>query len=136
MQISKVIKARADLQSGLSKPSIWWGMAWLDIKQRYRRSLLGPFWITASTGVLVAAMGPLYGTLLGQHTASYLPYLAVSLILWNFISSPINEAGTAFVSAETYIRQIPLPLSVYVFRLVARNLLISSSVLRSWTRAS
>jgi len=124
MQISRLQGARADLQAGLFKPSIWWGLAWLDIKQRYRRSLLGPFWITTSTGVLVAAMGPLYGRLLGQNTSSYLPYLAVSLILWSYISSPINEAGSAFVNAESYIRQIPLPLSIYVFRLLAKNALI------------
>ena len=69
-------------------------------------------------------MGPLYGTLLSQNFAAYLPYLAVSLILWNFISTPLNEAGSVFVGAEPYIRQVPLPLSVYIFRLLARNLLI------------
>lgn len=122
--ILKLGKARTDLQNGLLKPSLWWALAWLDIKQRYRRSLIGPFWITASTAIMVSAMGPLYGTLLSQNFAAYLPYLAVSLILWNFISTPLNEAGSVFVGAEPYIRQVPLPLSVYIFRMLARNFLI------------
>ena len=103
---------------------IWWGLAWQEIKQRYSRSVIGPFWITLSTGVMVAAMGPLYGVLLGQNVAAYIQQLAVSLIIWNFISGSINEAGSVFVGAEGYIKQIALPLSVYVFKLISRNLLM------------
>ena len=122
--LSQLKKAQADLLSGLVKPSLWWALAWLDIKQRYRRSLIGPFWITASTAIMVSAMGPLYGTLLSQDFSAYLPYLAVSLILWSFLSTSLNEASAAFVSAEPYIRQVALPLSTYIYRLLARNLLI------------
>ena len=31
-----------------------------DIKQRYRRSTLGPLWITLSTGIMVGALGALW----------------------------------------------------------------------------
>ncbi len=75
--ISQLKKAQTDLLAGLLKPSLWWALAWLDIKQRYRRSLLGPFWITASTAVMVSAMGPRYGTLLSQAFDTYLPYFAL-----------------------------------------------------------
>lgn len=103
---------------------IWWGLAWQEIKQRYSRSVIGPFWITLSTGVMIAAMGPLYGALLGQDVSSYIQHLAVSLIIWAFISGSINEAGSVFVGAEGYIKQIALPLSIYVFKLISRNLLM------------
>jgi ABC-type polysaccharide/polyol phosphate export permease len=105
-------------------PGIWWGLAWQEIKQRYSRSVIGPFWITLSTGVMVAAMGPLYGVLLGQDVSVYIQHLAVSLIIWNFISGCINEAGNTFVGAEGYIKQIALPLSVYSLKLIARNCLM------------
>lgn len=117
-------KAVSDLRRGLAMHALWWALAWQDTKQRYRRSVIGPFWITLSTGVMVAGMGPLYGTLLGQPVGGYLQHLAVSLILWNFISSSVNDAGTVFVSAESYIKQVPLPLSVFVFRQLAKNLLM------------
>jgi len=117
-------KAFLDLQKGFSMYGIWWGLAWQEIKQRYSRSVIGPFWITLSTGVMVAAMGPLYGVLLGQNVAGYIQHLAVSLIIWSFISGSINEAGSVFVGAEGYIKQIALPLSVYVYKLISRNLLM------------
>jgi ABC-type polysaccharide/polyol phosphate export permease len=101
---------------------LWWALAWQDIRQRYRRSVLGPFWITLSTGVMVSAMGPLYGALLGQDIGSYTQHLAVSLILWMFISGSINEAGAVFIGSEGYIKQVALPLSIYIYRMVARNL--------------
>lgn len=118
------MKASLDLKQGLAMYPLWWALAWQDTKQRYRRSVLGPFWITASTGVMVGAMGPLYGALLGQDVGSYTQHLAVSLILWMFISTSVNEAGTVFVGAEGYIKQVALPLSIYVYRMLAKNLVM------------
>lgn len=117
-------RALADLRSGLFGPGLWAALAWQDIRLRYRRSLLGPFWITASTCVMVAAMGPLYGELLGQDSASYQQYLAVSMILWLFIASAINEAGGAFSGAESLIKQIRLPLSIHPLRVLARSVIV------------
>jgi ABC-type polysaccharide/polyol phosphate export permease len=104
--------------------SLWWALAWQDIKQRYRRSVLGPFWITISTAVMVGAMGPLYGALLGQDVASYTQHLAVSLILWMYISTTVNDAGAVFISSEGFIKQVALPLTVYVSRMMTKNLVI------------
>ncbi len=117
-------KAQLDLLGGLAKAPLWWSLAWQDTKQRYRRSFLGPFWITVSTGVFVAAMGPLYGALLGQDVSTYLQHVAISFIIWTFISSSINESGTTFIGAEGFIKQIALPLSVHIFRLLSKNVLM------------
>ena len=103
---------------------VWWGLAWQEIRQRYTRSIIGPFWITLSMGAMVGAMGPLYGALFGQNVASYIQYLAVSLIVWTFISSCLNEAGSVFVGAEGYIKQVALPLTIYVLKMISRNLLM------------
>lgn len=121
---SQRMRALLDVKQGFAMYPLWWALAWQDTKQRYRRSVLGPFWITASTGVMVAAMGPLYGALLGQNVAGYIQHLAVSLIIWTFISASVNEAGTVFVGSEGYIKQVALPLSIYVLRLISKNLLM------------
>jgi len=99
-------------------------LGWQEIKQRYRRSKLGPFWLTISTGVMIGAMGPLYGRLFGQDVGSYVAYLAVSLVSWNFISNLINEACSTFIAAESYIKQIKLPLTLHVLRAVWRNVIV------------
>jgi ABC-type polysaccharide/polyol phosphate export permease len=113
-----------DLVGGVMQAHIWLALAWQDIVQRYRRSFLGPLWITISTGVMVGVMGPLYGRLFAQDMSVYFPYLAVSIVLWQTIAQVIGESSNAFIAAEGYMKQVKLPYSLYVFRLVWRNLIM------------
>ncbi len=85
--------------------------------------MIGPLWITISLGVQALGMGILYGTLFGQPISFFLPYLAVGLIIWQFIASCINEGAEIFIRNEGLIKHLPAPLSVHVFRLVWRQLL-------------
>lgn len=114
-----------DVFSGLFRfATIWLVLGWLDIKQRYRRSVLGPFWLTISTSIMVAALGLVYSGLFKQALESYLPYLAVGLIVWTLLSSLLNESCAVFTAAESMIKQVRLPLTVHVMRMVWRNLII------------
>jgi len=99
-------------------------LGWQEIRQRYRRSMLGPFWLTLSTGFLVGGMGPLYGSLFGQDLTVYFPYLAVSLVTWLMLSNTISELCSAFIIAEGFIKQIKLPLTIHVLRVVWKNQII------------
>ncbi|WP_429041486.1 ABC transporter permease [Bradyrhizobium elkanii] len=102
--------------SGLGLWPLWVRLGWNDIRQRYRRSLLGPFWLTASMAIMVVSLGVLYAQLFNTPIDDFLPFLCVGLLVWNLISSFITEAGTLFTGAESYIKQIRLPYSVYVYR--------------------
>ena len=121
---SNLSLALQDLKSGVGSIYIWPMLGWQEIRQRYRRSLLGPFWLTLSTGVLVGAMGPLYGRLFGQDISAYFPYLAISLVTWLLISTMVNELCLAFIAAEGFIKQIKLPLTIHVLRVVWKNLIV------------
>lgn len=116
--------ALRDLSSGIGSIYIWPMLGWQEIRQRYRRSMIGPFWLTISNGALVCGMGPLYGRLFGMDISTYFPFLAVSFVVWLLIANLINESCTAFIAAEGYVKQIKLPLSVHVLRLVWKNLII------------
>ena len=120
----KFSRALSDLAAGFASYDVWLLLAWLEIRQRYRRSILGPFWLTISTGVLVGALGPLYGMLFGLSFSDYLPHLAIGFVLWQFMSSAINDSCYALIHAEGLIKQSRLPLSVHVFRVVGKNLII------------
>ena len=113
-----------DVTRGARARHLWGLLGWQDIRRRYRRSVLGPFWLTISMGVLVAALGTLYGTLLKVEFAQYVPYLALGFIVWTLISGLITDGCIAFTGAESIIKQTNLPLSVHVYRMVWRNLLI------------
>lgn len=117
--------ARADLRDGL----VLWRLAvvlgWLDIKLRYRGSALGPLWLTLSSAVMVGSMGFLYATLFHIGLHDYLPYLAVSLILWQAgIGGLAGDACNSFIDAETTIRSVRMPFTVQVIRTVVRNVIV------------
>lgn len=99
-------------------------LSWLDIKLRYRGSLLGPFWLTLSTAVMIGSMGVIYAALFRMNLHEYLPFLALSLVLWGFVSALVGEGCTAFTTSEGMIRAVRMPFTVYAVRIVLRNLLV------------
>jgi lipopolysaccharide transport system permease protein len=119
-------RALADLLRGLSRWRLAWALARLDIKNRYRGSVLGPWWLTLSTGAMLLGLGLLYSTLFRMSLSEYLPHLAVSLVLWNTIAQIVNDATGSLTSAEAIIRQMPLPYTVHALRCVMRNAVIAA----------
>jgi lipopolysaccharide transport system permease protein len=113
-----------DMREGLTMYRLAVTLGWLDIKLRYRGSVLGPFWLTLSTGVMVLAMGVLYSQLFHMQLHDYMPYLALSLVLWNALSGIVSEACVCYTSAEGTIRSVRMPFSLYALRTVIRNVLV------------
>jgi ABC-type polysaccharide/polyol phosphate export permease len=118
--------AMRDLVVGLYDWHLWTSLGWLDVKQRYRRAVLGPFWITISMCVFVFALGIVYAGIFRQDTTQFLPYLAAGFIVWNLIAATVNESTLAFVQAEGLIKQGGIPLSLHMFRVVFRNLVVGA----------
>jgi ABC-2 type transport system permease protein len=113
-----------DLYVGMRAYQVWGTLGWHDIKQRYRRSVLGPFWFTLSTLIMVVVLGLLYSQLLNLEISTYLPYLAVGLVVWQYLASAVNEGCAAFIGSAYLIKQIRLPLTVHVCRIGWRNFVI------------
>ena len=123
-QSRTMTRARRDLVDGFARRELWAHLGWQDIKQRYRRSVLGPFWITIATGVTAIAMGGLYSKLFKLELSEHLPYVTLGLIIWNLINAAILEGADVFVANEGLIKQLPTPLSVHVYRLVWRQMIL------------
>jgi len=119
-------RAIEDLADGLVRWRLAWALARSDITHRYRGSVLGPFWLTLSTAVMLGALGFLYAKLFRIDPTEYLPWLSVSLIVWNVLSATVTDATTSLTSAEGVIRQMPLPYSVHAMRVVIRNALMAA----------
>jgi len=105
-----------DVYLGAQASDIWTILGWNDIRQRYRRSVIGPFWITLSTAVLIVALGFIYSAIFKTDIQTYLPYLALGFIVWGFISATTIESCGAFLDSENIIKQVKIPISVFVFR--------------------
>ena len=113
-----------DILDGIWAWRLWGSLGWQDIRQRYRRSKIGPFWVTLSMGIMISSMGVLYADLFHTDVQSYLPYLTAGMIVWGLIGPLVNENCNAFIDGEGIIKQVKLPLSVHVYRVIWRNLII------------
>ncbi|MDO5455140.1 MAG: ABC transporter permease [Corynebacterium sp.] len=130
---SQTLKASMrDLTYGFNQHELWLQLGWQDIKQRYRRSTLGPLWITIATGVMAAALGLLYSLLFQIDWREFLPHVTVGFIVWGFISGCVKEGSTIFIDNEGLIKQLPSALSVHVYRVVWRQLLFFAHNLVIW----
>lgn len=116
-------KAVDDLVDGWRQRELWAHLGWQDIRQRYRRSVLGPIWISITMAVTAVALGVLYAGLFGNELSVQLPYILVGFIVWGFISGCIGEGAEVFIANEGLIKHLPSPLSVHVYRLVWRQCL-------------
>ncbi len=116
--------ALQDLRESLRLWPLVWALSFFDIRLRYRGSLLGPFWLTISTAVMIGAIGFVYSRLFQQDVTVYLPFLAVSLVLWNFLNMISAEGAICFSASAEMIRSQRMAHTVHPARVVVRNLLV------------
>src|SRR5690242_3723452 len=113
-----------DLREGALSWHIWGHLGWQDVKLRYRRSKLGPLWLTLSAAIFIASIGLLYGRFFGQPSSVFVPHLAIGFTVWTLIVQIVTEACVVYVQAENILKQVNLPLTVHVWRMIWRNVLI------------
>ena len=121
---SQLELALLDIVQGARASHLWGMLGWQDIRRRYRRSKIGPFWLTISLGVLVAVLGSLYGALFRVESAEYVPFLALGFIVWMLITGVVTDSCNAFIGARGIVKEVALPHSVHVYRVLWRNLII------------
>jgi len=116
--------AARDIRETFTRWPLWMMMSWQDIKQRYRGSVLGPFWLTLSMGVMIVAMGFVYSHLLKTAADDYFPFLTLGLLQWSLLATLMQEACVTFINSAPYIKQIRMPYTTHVMRTISRNLII------------
>lgn len=109
--------------SGLRHWEFFVNSAWFDLRLNYRRSFLGPIWITIVSGVHILVMGFVFGHLFGMRANVFFPWVAAGIILWNFATLFINEAATCLTRHRGYILEGQLPVSAYIMRDLVRSVL-------------
>lgn len=119
-----ISKALHDYIESIQRYELWMALAWFDIKVQYKRSVLGPFWLTLSTGIAIATIGPIYSKLMGASSTNYFAYLATSIILWNFIAGVVNTTDISLISAEGLLKDAKLPFVMFVIKEIYKNLLM------------
>ncbi|KXK43342.1 ABC transporter permease [Nitrosomonas europaea] len=98
-------------------------MALSDVRARYKRSVLGPLWLTLGTAVGSAGLGLLWSELLKVEAKTFIPSLTAGLILWQLISGVITESSTLYGRQAAIIRNMSLPLMIHPLQLLFKHLI-------------
>lgn len=112
-----------DFRTSFRRLGLAWSLARHDVVSRYRGSILGPFWITLSMGLMVLGIGLVYANLFGIALKEFLPLVALGIVFFGFISSMITEGSDIFVQAKSMLSQTNLPMFIFLWRTVFRNLI-------------
>jgi ABC-type polysaccharide/polyol phosphate export permease len=121
---SLALTAGQDLIGGLYKAELWGRLGWLDVKRRYRRTLLGPFWTSISLALYVIAVGIVGAGLWKQDIKEYLPFLVSGMVVWLLVSTIIIESCSLLVSGHALFRNVTFEYSILAYALVWRHLII------------
>lgn len=116
--------ALSDLSRGIRETHAWTLLAWDDVVSRYRRTLLGPLWITLSHGLFILALAIAFSVLWGEPLDQYLVYLAAGMTVWVLISSSLMEGPVIFLKAAGMLFSYDFPASIHIFRAVLAQVII------------
>jgi ABC-type polysaccharide/polyol phosphate export permease len=97
--------------------------AWGDTVARYRRSILGPFWLVLGTAIGTLGLGLLWGKLLKVDYSIFIPSLTVGLVVWQLIAGSIVEGSTSFIRNSSLIRNVKTPYLIFPVQVLLRQLI-------------
>ena len=120
----KTSLALADITASLRGWRIVLLLGWIEIVKRYRRSALGPFWLTLSMAATIGSLSIVYSYLFGLSLEGYLPYLTVGFLMWGFVSQSITEASTVFSGNGAFLLQTRVPRFTFPLQLIFRQIAI------------
>lgn len=95
-----------------------------DIKQSYRRTNIGSYWLTIGIAVQVVAMGLVFSQIFHEDLKAYLPFITLGMIFWTYFSGAITDSTSALISAESILKQIPLNPFIFILRNVTKHTIV------------
>jgi ABC-2 type transport system permease protein/lipopolysaccharide transport system permease protein len=108
----------------LKRPEVWMNLAWGDTVQSYRRTMLGPFWITMNLVIFAAAITLIMGSLFKVPMETYAGYVLCGMIAWMWISAMLNDVGNTFITYSQFVKSVPIDKSHFIWAAVAKQLIV------------
>lgn len=76
-------------------------LAWIEVKLKYDRSILGPIWISISMVILILGLAYAFGSIFNMSAVKSLPWIACGIVTWQFITTTIEESCQKFITPES-----------------------------------
>jgi ABC-type polysaccharide/polyol phosphate export permease len=121
--LTETREALQDIQLGWQRREGWWALSRQSIKISYRRTTLGPIWITLQQLAFIVGISLLYSQLFKVKSADMVPLVAFGISFWGLLTSCITGASSNFIQQSQAINSSTLPISFYIFKTVSQQLL-------------
>ena len=98
----------------------------LDLRNKYRKSVLGIGWSFAHPIAMTAVFCVVFSKFMGPENGgwrAYAPFLLCGMCVWDFMRNSILSGATSLIQNEPYLRQCPLPFTIYPLRAVLGNVI-------------
>jgi len=113
-----------DLIDGFRLAPLWLTLGWEQTAARFRRTVLGPFWLTANLLAMAFALSFIFGELFGNGNWRANFALIISGILcWSITGGFLADAANAFISAGDLMNTMRLPLTFHVLLMMYKNVI-------------
>jgi ABC-type polysaccharide/polyol phosphate export permease len=128
-----VSEAVTDIIDGLKLAPLWTALGWDQTVSRFRRTVLGPFWLTANLLAISFSLSVVFGGLMGTDYRATFALIVSGVLSWSLIGGPIGESATLFMSSASVMMSQKLPLSFHVFLMMYRTCInFVSQLLALW----
>jgi ABC-type polysaccharide/polyol phosphate export permease len=122
--IDRLQKSVSDLCLGFARVDLWTSLAFAEIRRRYRRTLIGPFWTTLSVGAFIGMLTLIWSAVWDREMSEFIAYLSAGLIVWYYISQTLNEACDFLAAEEKIITELNIGISIFIISGIFRNIIV------------
>jgi ABC-type polysaccharide/polyol phosphate export permease len=122
--ISTSIAGLEELVGGAYNWRVWHLLGVSELRNRYARSRFGQVWLVLSTGSMIGALAVVWSLLWNQSLHELMPFIGISIIMWNFLSQVLTECTSIFVTHSNFYRNQKMNLSVSIYSVIYKNTLI------------
>lgn len=112
-----------ELKLAVDNFHIWSYLSSSDVKNRFRRSKLGILWPILQQLAFSLGAGMIWAAVFHLRPEDFIPFLTLGFAIWGFIAASMTEGCSSFVIAHGYLKQLPLPQSIFIFRTLLTQLI-------------
>jgi lipopolysaccharide transport system permease protein len=115
-----------ELKLAIDNFNVWSYLSSSDLKNRFRRSKLGILWPILQQLSFSLGAGIIWAAVFHLKPEDFIPFLTLGFAIWGFIAASMTEGCSAFVIAHGYLKQLPLPQSIFILRTLLTQLIFLS----------
>lgn len=112
-----------EMRAAVRRLDLAFFLAWSDTRTRYRRSVLGPFWLVIGTAIGVGGLGFVWSTLFETDAATFIPMITIGLVTWYLLLGSIVESASVFYSNRGLLLSMRFSSLLIAIQLLLRQII-------------